>query len=690
MSAPLEALLRKPIEFRSAAIMAVSAAVLVKWPGVFGQSGFTAALFATGLAALAIRRSRQGWNILRYQRNLKRLPFYEIAPEEIPLSQHRLFLGKGFRWTETHTQRLLDTRLPHMERFARPSKLYERVRELEWRYESMDWCQPVFKLTKAQKFGPIRNPIAPLPPVGGSPALHGVELNEEDVTMAMSERQGHTIVLGPPGVGKTRLMEVLVAQDIQRGDSVFMFDMKGDLALLLRAYAEAVKAGRADDFHVFHLGFPELSERYNPIGSFNRITEVPSRITSQLPGEGQSAAFREFVWRYGAVLSKAMYALGIVPTYKRVYESAVHIESLANRYFALWLDRDHPSWQADLDNLSVNPKEMEKQVMKSGRDQKVLEIMMLLREKEWHDPVADGLVSILANDRSYFDRLVSSLYPLLEKLTTGRVGDLVSPDYDDLEDIRPIFDWMQLINKKGSIIYCGFDALTDSEVAHAIGNSMFADLTSVAGQIYKFGTGLGQTDEILTPKIFVHADEFNESVGDEFIPLLNKARGAGFNVTAYTQTSDDIEAGIESAAKAEQIKGNFSNLIMFRAKNAATAAMLTDQLHEVAYKRVLPASKTSDENDPSQFEEFKSSTEDRVTERAVPMLTAADLANLPKGQCFASIDGGQLYKIRLPLFKPETDPRIPTSLAGVTAALRSRYESQARKPLMQRGSGSGY
>ena len=33
------------------------------------------------------------------------------------------------------------------------------------------------------------------------------------------------------------------------------------------------------------------------------------------------------------------------------------------------------------------------------------------------------------------------------------------------------------------------------------------------------------------------------------------------------------------------------------------------------------------------------------------MLTPADLTQLPKGQAFALIEGGQLYKIRLPLPK---------------------------------------
>lgn len=103
---------------------------------------------------------------------------------------------------------------------------------------------------------------------------------------------------------------------------------------------------------------------------------------------------------------------------------------------------------------------------------------------------------------------------------------------------------------------------------------MFADLVSVAGHIYKHGVEAGLPDggrPATLPVISLHADEFNELIGDEFVPLVNKAGGAGFQVTAYTQTWSDIEARIGNHAKAGQIAGNFNTLIMLRVKELATA-----------------------------------------------------------------------------------------------------------------------
>ena len=50
------------------------------------------------------------------------------------------------------------------------------------------------------------------------------------------------------------------------------FDPKGDPDMLKRMYAEAKRAGRENEFYVFHLGHPEISARYNPVGRFGRIS----------------------------------------------------------------------------------------------------------------------------------------------------------------------------------------------------------------------------------------------------------------------------------------------------------------------------------------------------------------------------------------------------------------------------------
>lgn len=698
MSYPIENLLRPPVELVSAVFSAAAAVTVLAAPTWFMMTPEIAIGAATGFTGIALIRLRQGTRILRYHRNLKRLPTYLLRPEEIPVSRRKLFIGIGFAWDQRHTQRLAAVRMPSNRKYATPGLIYRLARNFEYRSERSAWAQPISRVLGQQYWqlgtgmNLLQNPVAPLPSVGGDSAIHGVEVDEDEVIMDLGERSGHTLVLGTTRVGKTRLAEVLISQDIRRGDVVVVFDPKGDAELLRRMYAEAKRAGREKDFNFFHLGYPDTSARYNPIGSFSRITEVATRIAGQLPSEGQSAAFREFVWRFVNVMARALVALGRKPDYQSIYQNAVHVDQLAKEYFTFWLDRDHPQWREEM--LGLDPekvRETAKSAQKTGRDLEALSILTYAREAGLHDAIADGLASVLSNDRSYFEKLVSSLYPLLEKLTTGKTAALLSPNYADGHDRRPIFDWMSIINK-GGIVYVGLDSLSDYEVAGAVGNAMFADLTSIAGQIYKFGQGYGQSAAPQPRNICIHADEFNELIGDEFIPLLNKAGGAGYQVTVYTQTWSDVEAKIGSPAKASQIGGNLNTLIMLRVKNTETAEMLTNQLPEVSIITSTLASSATDTNDPKDFAEFGSKNEDRIATERVPMLSAADLVKLPKGQAFALIEGGKLFKVRLPLFDTSDDAVIPPDLASIAAEMDATYAGYINRvdSVVVEGLGSGH
>ena len=450
---------------------------------------------------------------------------------------------------------------------------------------------------------------------------------------------------------------------------VIVFDPKGDAGLLRRVYAEAKRAGRAKDFTLFHLGFPAVSARYNAIGNFSRITEVATRIANQLPSEGNSAAFKEFAWRFVNIIARALVALGRRPDYQQVRRYINDIEPLFMEYAQAHLDRlGAEDWKTQVKALADTITERNLPPALRGRKFEAIALMRHLQAQDLYDPVLDGLVSAFKYDKTYFDKIVSSVGPLMEKLTTGTIADAHFTGLSGWTDTRPIFEWMDVIRRKG-IVYVGLDALTDTTVASAVGNSMFADLVSVAGHIYKHGVA-GESTET-PPTIALHADEFNELIGDEFVPLLNKAGGAGFQVTAYTQTWSDVEARIGNRAKAGQVAGNFNTLIMLRVKELATAEMLTEQLPRVEVFTLMSVSGVDDSSEPGSGVDFKSRNEDRISVSEVPMLTPAELITLPKGQAFALLEGGQLWKLRMPL--PATDADMPDTLGEIANEMERTY-----------------
>ncbi|EOY1853680.1 type IV conjugative transfer system coupling protein TraD [Salmonella enterica subsp. enterica serovar Schwarzengrund] len=672
----IEALLRPAVELNTAVVSGMAAYVCVQAPWAVALAPSVSYVTAAGFAALAVTRTHQGMKIIRYRRNLRRLPRYVMSTKQIPVSHRRLFLGRGFRWTQKHTQRLQDTLRPEVARYLQPNRFYLGARQLEMMTEHrLPWLG---KLLSADT--PL-NPVRPLPPVGGNPALHGIEPDEKDVTLALGERVGHTVVYGTTRVGKTRLAELLVTQDIRRGEVTIVFDPKGDADLMKRVWAEAHRAGRGDKLYIFHLGWPEISARYNAVGRFGRVSEVASRVAGQLSGEGNSAAFREFAWRFVNIIARALVALGERPDYTLIMRYVNNIADLYIRYAEKIIQAQLPALQTQIENNQQVLGEDDVPRNMQGQPDALriwaIEVALSSEEgKKLYDPILDGLRSAVRYDRTYFDKIVASLLPLLEKLTTGKTTELLSPDYQDIDDTRPIFDWEQIIRKK-AVVYVGLDALSDSEVASAVGNSMFADLVSVAGHIYKHGINAGLPGGKEGKSLInLHCDEFNELMGYEFIPLINKGGGAGMQVTAYTQTSSDIEARIGNAAKTAQVQGNFNNLIMLRVRENRTAELLTTQLPQVEIYTKTLVSGHQDTADVNADQDFTSSTQDRVGTVKVPLLEPADIVTLPKGQAFALLEGGQLWKIRMPLPAGDADDVLmPESIEKIAEEMRRSYHS---------------
>ena len=176
-------------------------------------------------------RYRDARIILRYRRNIRRLPRYVMTSKDVPVSQQRLFVGRGFLWEQKHTHRLMQTYRPEFRRYVEPTPAYRLTRRLEERLEFAPL--PLSRLPKLTGWDAPFNPVRPLPPVGGLPRLHGIEPDEVDVSLPLGERVGHSLVLGTTRVGKTRLAELFVTQDIRRRNAagehevVIVIDPKG-------------------------------------------------------------------------------------------------------------------------------------------------------------------------------------------------------------------------------------------------------------------------------------------------------------------------------------------------------------------------------------------------------------------------------------------------------------------------------
>ena len=72
---------------------------------------------------------------------------------------------------------------------------------------------------------------------------------------------------------------------------------------------------------------------------------------------------------------------------------------------------------------------------------------------------------------------------------------------------------------------------------------------------------------------------------------------------------------------------------------------------------------------------FSSENEDRVTYTDIPLLSTHDVISLPKGEAFCLIDGGKLYKVRMPL--PKNDKtHHPHTVEGMAAIMNQQQQEK--------------
>lgn len=707
-----------------------------------------------------------GMKLRTYQRNIKRLRHYEIAPSDIPYSSRYVLLGRGFRWLPIHTQRLRDTGKAVNKTYLSDSGLFTKVRKFCLKNADVPNLRWIVKIFDSNS---VWNPFRPLPDIGGNPAIHGIEPNEDEHLFRNSEREGHTGIFGTTGVGKTRLAELFIASDIRAGAKVIkrkftpffspdtfgkksliallcsvsihfigvlsgywntkgvvgilfspdlvgvfaatafslllifllfltalfvvfvlghffsglslnsdgnvvvVIDPKGDGELLRRCVAECIRTGRLDDFYMFHLGFPGLSCEYNPVGEFQKITEVAGRSTNQLASEGNSAVFKEFSWRFVNIVSQAMEKVGEEPSYERISNYVSNPELILSKYLDKLFESEDPDWMQTVHQMAHDIDD--KTASFAGRTKDVLALTLLakaeLEKKE--DSIIRGLVNSLEYNKTYYDKIVASLLPFLDKMNTGSSRDLLSPGLTPKHGKRRL-RWRDAISRR-AVVYVGLDALTDPVVAVAVASAMLSDLCSVAGDIYKNGSLFDEPEFKKRKKpipIILHLDEFNELItGDEIIQILNKARGAGVMCHVYSQTMKDIEAKIGSSAKAGQIIGNLQNLIMMRVRDPQTAELLVEQLPQV---EIMSNTEVSGTKDNGELTSFSTDNADRTTEKEQAMLSVNDVTSLPKGQAFIYKNGGELHKIRIPIILAD-DIELPISINEMVAEMKAKYQT---------------
>lgn len=616
----VENLYRPAYEANAAVTWAASAFFTATGAIATGLPWTVGAALTAGSLGLGLIRGWQAWRLMEAKLALAGHAFWMLPTAEVDKavarSGDKLWLGRGFLWRAVHTERALE----------------------------IDRKDPTFFMPPAWMLRLAGRPFD-FDELKGAPWIHGVEPKEGDLAIPWDHAEGGWSLFGTTGAGKTRLYELLCYQIVKRGDVLVVIDPKYDKDLEDTLKRVCDLAGRPDAFCQFHPAFPGRSVRLDPMKNYSRDTELASRV-SELLGTDPDDNFVSFCWMTLNAINGGLLYVDQRPSLQKMrYYLEAGPEPLLQQVLEKFLNTHmRGQWESSVHAIKSQLEAANKKVqprLKTGTPYQAALVQY------YHESVPvelkvdeiNGIVSVAEHSREHLSKMVTSLKPLLTKLTVSPLQELLSPDYDDASDTREILDSEKII-QGGRVLHVCTDSLSDSAVGTAIAGIILADLRAYAGAIYNYGLQENKR------RIHILVDEAYEVVNEPLIAIMNKGRGARMVTYLATQNFSDYVARFRDEHRARMVLGNGNNRLTLRVIDNLTQKYVTENLGKVQIRQVS-ATMTSGSKTEDGGMEFSANVGTSVSLTEADRFPPALLGKLSDLHYVAVLSGGKTFKGRL-------------------------------------------
>lgn len=466
----------------------------------------------------------------------------------------------------------------------------------------------------------------------GKGYIHGVIDLEQEIRYQLAWADGHTLIAGATGSGKTRLFDLVLKQLILKGQPCIFIDPKGDRDIRKIAKETCEMMGQPDKYCMWHPAYPRESVRLNPTQNFSRPSELAARITALIPDDGDSF-YKDIANTVLQYIVDAMLMIHEQVTLTRVRYYYEHFGLLIEKAAIAWFDIKKVDWRTTLFTKLESTKDEET---------RALLCIQYYRNKVAHlhtNATIESMASMYVEKRRTLEQSTANLLANLAKVTSGELAQMLSPDNNNQDDTRPIFDMKNIINSN-KVLIIGTDSLADKVVSSAIGKMILADAAAVAADRYNYGD-----DEDKVINLFV--DEASEVLCDPLLQMVNKARGARFRLWIATQTISDFTAELGSEAKADQMIASTNNFVSFRCADTATQERVVAQVPPTKVRYVMRTQGFNASND--DIDGLGANIGERLMEEEAEMFPPQLMGQLPDLEYVASFAGGRLVKGRIPI-----------------------------------------
>lgn len=484
----------------------------------------------------------------------------------------------------------------------------------------------------------------------GEQWIHGVGLNEAPIYLPVVDE--HTAIVAMTRWGKTVALRELAMQALQRGETLIVIDPKGDHDLL-ESVRQACAANKRE-LLVFDTAKPATSVRLDPMRNFDDPTELAARPAALLGRSGNDQNFTGFAFMMLTNIVNGMLLADQRPTLiaiKRYLDGSLD-QLLVDAMLVYFGRIFSPGWESKLDpyRRAVAGARKVKQdgdaplALTAAEEAEAIIAFYTTHVQGtiYGNAEMEGLISAVRHPAEHRQKMLTSLMPILTKLTSGAMARLLSTDITDPDDNRVRTDLRRVVDNRQAL-YIGLNSLANEDVATAIAEIIAADLAAVCGSLYNYA------NRKTVVSIFI--DEAAEVLNASVIKLLNKGGGQGFRLTLFMQTIADIEAKLGSKAMADKVIGNVANFIFGRVTAPETQKFFCDRLPRVPIKSLSYSRQLSTSTAASAA--YSAGQGETLAIQMEPPLEPAILGSLPKLHFFALI-GSRLVKGRIPVVVPDS------------------------------------
>lgn len=364
----------------------------------------------------------------------------------------------------------------------------------------------------------------------------GFNLNDRtrivDIRIPDRDRMRHTFVFGTTGVGKTRLAEYMIEQDIRKGYSVAFFDPKGDQDIFAKIVDVAEQCGRLHELMLVTPIYPEYSAIIDPMAYYFMVDELVGHVVSGIKG-------------------------GKEPFFRNIAKDIMLAVILSIRLIA----------KARNEKPLLNFNELRKGIRRSSL--KVYRDTILTIATTEAEEVAGMIQDVLESPQEYYAKVSSSLRTALVELSSGNIGRIIGNANENR--------FIERLEKGKRVIFAIHSgSLITREAAATLCKVIISIIQSFIGRTYL------SKRRVVNPPLSIYMDEAQSLLYQGIEELFAKAGSAGVMVNAFAQSVNQLYAAVgEEFAKS--ILDNTNTKIFMRCPDAETAAYGTEHfgVHKV-------------------------------------------------------------------------------------------------------------